>query len=159
MLSCDKMASEDAASDPVGDLDITAHCEPVNYIINSELHDMIEAAGQADGVVLEDEKGGESANSIFKEKMDTRFSCCCRAGPRTQTSRPAEKSGGGVGWCRYLPCCSFYFISPCPHTTTSQIMGNKRARQTPKLRNRNSEITFRNRLSSEISETPKPKSP
>jgi hypothetical protein len=108
MLSCDKMASEDAASNPVGDLDITAHCEPVNYIINSELHDMIEAAGQADGVILEDEKGGESAKSIFKEKMDTRFSCCCRAGPRTQTSRPAEKTGGGVGWL--VPLFALLFV-------------------------------------------------
>jgi hypothetical protein len=54
------MASDDPTTDPVGDLDITDDCEPVDYLINAELHGMISAAHQVDGVVIEDEEeGGE----------------------------------------------------------------------------------------------------
>ena len=54
--SCDKMLSEDPASDPTGDLDVTHDCEPVDYCINAELYGMITAARQAPGVVLVEEE-------------------------------------------------------------------------------------------------------
>ena len=50
------MPSEDPATDPTGDLDITDDCEPVDYCINAELYDMIKTARQAPGVVLVDEE-------------------------------------------------------------------------------------------------------
>ena len=57
--SCDKMPSEDPATDPSGDLDVTHDCEPVDYCINAELYGMIAAAKQAPGVVLVEEEEEE----------------------------------------------------------------------------------------------------
>ena len=58
------MLSEDTATDPTGDLDITHDCEPVGCCINLELHGMIAAGRQAPGVVLVGEEDDDDVSSM-----------------------------------------------------------------------------------------------
>ncbi len=52
VVVCDKMPGDDPALDPVGDSEINADDDVVEYLINGALHDMITAARQAPGTLL-----------------------------------------------------------------------------------------------------------
>ena len=53
VLTCDKVTSNDPATDPQDDIEIDdEYPEPYTYLINAELHSMISLARQATGVLL-----------------------------------------------------------------------------------------------------------
>jgi|GEM_PF-3230808 hypothetical protein len=66
-VSCDIMTTGCPSTDPDHDIEITADCEPEDYFINKELHDMIELTVQADGVELELYVAGGRASSGEEE--------------------------------------------------------------------------------------------
>ena len=53
LATCDEMPSGDPSEDPVEDTERSDEYDPEVYIINGTLHDMITAADQAPGVVVE----------------------------------------------------------------------------------------------------------
>ena len=53
LATCDEMPSGDPSEDPVEDIERSDEYDPEVYIINGTLHDMITAADQAPGVVVE----------------------------------------------------------------------------------------------------------
>ena len=53
LATCDEVPSGDPSEDPVEDIGRSGEYDPGVYIINGTLHDMITAAGQAPGVVME----------------------------------------------------------------------------------------------------------
>ena len=53
LATCDEMPSGDPSEDPVEDTERSDEYDPEVYIINGTLHDMITAADQAPGVIVE----------------------------------------------------------------------------------------------------------